>query len=105
MSHDSYFRGRLIDARSRPLSGTRLWRHANSAVMIALCPASRSPTGARSRRAVPNRAATVRERLIAPFVKGRPMSPLTLARTALLVVDAQQGFTTLRPAELPVPGG
>lgn len=38
-------------------------------------------------------------------MKGRPMSPLTLARTALLVVDAQQGFTSLRPDELPVPGG
>lgn len=25
--------------------------------------------------------------------------------TSLLVVDVQQGFTTLRPAELPVPGG
>ena len=26
-------------------------------------------------------------------------------RTTLIVVDAQRGFTTLRPAELPVPGG
>ncbi|AMV23933.1 Streptothricin hydrolase [Gemmata sp. SH-PL17] len=30
---------------------------------------------------------------------------LTPATTALLVVDAQQGFTDLCPAELPVPGG
>jgi nicotinamidase/pyrazinamidase len=28
-----------------------------------------------------------------------------LSRAVLLVVDVQQGFTTLRPAELPVPGG
>ena len=33
------------------------------------------------------------------------MEPLALSRTALLVVDAQQGFTTLCPDELPVPGG
>lgn len=33
------------------------------------------------------------------------MSPLHLVRAALLVVDAQQGFTTLCPHELPVPGG
>ena len=35
-------------------------------------------------------------------------SPMTLARmrhNSLLVVDAQRGFTTLCPAELPVPGG
>jgi nicotinamidase/pyrazinamidase len=32
----------------------------------------------------------------------RPLDPHT---TSLLVVDVQQGFTTLRPAELPVPGG
>jgi nicotinamidase/pyrazinamidase len=33
------------------------------------------------------------------------MQPVDPATTALLVVDTQQGFTTLRPAELPVPGG
>jgi nicotinamidase/pyrazinamidase len=33
------------------------------------------------------------------------MQPLDPATTGLLVVDVQQGFTTLRPAELPVPGG
>jgi nicotinamidase/pyrazinamidase len=33
------------------------------------------------------------------------MDSLILARSALLVVDVQQGFTTLRPQELPVPGG
>ena len=33
------------------------------------------------------------------------MQPIRWARCALLVVDVQQGFTTLRPAELPVPGG
>lgn len=33
------------------------------------------------------------------------MPPLDLSRAALLVIDAQQGFTTLCPAELPVPGG
>jgi len=31
--------------------------------------------------------------------------PLSLANSALLVVDVQKGFTTLCPAELPVPGG
>ncbi len=31
--------------------------------------------------------------------------PLSLRRSSLLVVDAQQGFTTLCPRELPVPGG
>ena len=30
---------------------------------------------------------------------------LDLTTSTLLVVDVQQGFTTLRPAELPVPGG
>ena len=30
---------------------------------------------------------------------------LDYATSALLVVDVQEGFTTLRPAELPVPGG
>jgi nicotinamidase/pyrazinamidase len=30
---------------------------------------------------------------------------LDIARTALIVVDAQRGFTTLSPDELPVPGG
>jgi nicotinamidase/pyrazinamidase len=33
------------------------------------------------------------------------MEPLPLNRAALLVVDAQRGFTTLCPDELPVPGG
>lgn len=33
------------------------------------------------------------------------MQPLMLQRAALLVVDAQRGFTTLCPQELPVPGG
>ncbi len=33
------------------------------------------------------------------------MTPLSLRTTALLVVDAQQGFTSLCPEELPVPGG
>lgn len=33
------------------------------------------------------------------------MQPLPLASTGLIVVDAQQGFTTLCPRELPVPGG
>ena len=30
---------------------------------------------------------------------------IRLQQSCLLVVDAQQGFTTLRPKELPVPGG
>ena len=33
------------------------------------------------------------------------MEPLPLSRTGLLVVDMQQGFTSLCPNELPVPGG
>jgi nicotinamidase/pyrazinamidase len=33
------------------------------------------------------------------------MNALPLHETALLVVDAQRGFSTLCPAELPVPGG
>ncbi len=33
------------------------------------------------------------------------MLPISLPNSALLVVDAQQGFTSLCPAELPVPGG
>src|SRR5436190_9579288 len=33
------------------------------------------------------------------------MQPIPLSRSALLVVDAQRGFTALCPAELPVPGG
>ncbi len=33
------------------------------------------------------------------------MQRVLLRETSLLVVDAQQGFTELRPAELPVPGG
>jgi nicotinamidase/pyrazinamidase len=33
------------------------------------------------------------------------MVPLLLRQSSLLVVDVQQGFTTLCPRELPVPGG
>jgi nicotinamidase/pyrazinamidase len=33
------------------------------------------------------------------------MEPLPLGHSGLLVVDAQRGFTTLCPEELPVPGG
>jgi nicotinamidase/pyrazinamidase len=33
------------------------------------------------------------------------MPPVRLRESALLVVDAQRGFTTLCPQELPVPGG
>jgi nicotinamidase/pyrazinamidase len=33
------------------------------------------------------------------------MQPISLRESALLVVDVQQGFTTLCPRELPVPGG
>jgi len=33
------------------------------------------------------------------------MHPIHLNESALLVVDAQRGFTELCPAELPVPGG
>jgi nicotinamidase/pyrazinamidase len=33
------------------------------------------------------------------------MVPITLRESALLVVDVQQGFTTLCPLALPVPGG
>jgi nicotinamidase/pyrazinamidase len=33
------------------------------------------------------------------------MHPIDLSRSALLVVDAQRGFSSLCPAELPVPGG
>src|SRR5881227_3824954 len=33
------------------------------------------------------------------------MKPIRLSESSLLVVDAQQGFTDLRPQELPVPGG
>jgi nicotinamidase/pyrazinamidase len=33
------------------------------------------------------------------------MDPICLAESVLLVADAQQGFTSLRPRELPVPGG
>jgi nicotinamidase/pyrazinamidase len=33
------------------------------------------------------------------------MHPISLRESALLVVDVQQGFTTLCPRELPVPGG
>jgi nicotinamidase/pyrazinamidase len=33
------------------------------------------------------------------------MNLIRLSASSLLVVDAQQGFTTLRPQELPVPGG
>lgn len=33
------------------------------------------------------------------------MLPIRLSASGLLVVDVQQGFTPLRPAELPIPGG
>jgi nicotinamidase/pyrazinamidase len=33
------------------------------------------------------------------------MDPIRVAQTSLLVVDAQRGFTSLCPRELPVPGG
>jgi nicotinamidase/pyrazinamidase len=33
------------------------------------------------------------------------IQPLSVAQTCLLVVDAQRGFTSLCPEELPVPGG
>ena len=33
------------------------------------------------------------------------MDPIRLSASSLLVVDVQQGFTTLCPSELPVPGG
>src|SRR5919199_1114614 len=33
------------------------------------------------------------------------MNPINLGESGLLVVDAQRGFTTLCPDELPVPGG
>src|SRR4051794_15456675 len=33
------------------------------------------------------------------------MGPIQLRASGLLVVDAQRGFTTLSPQELPVPGG
>src|SRR5580704_16068931 len=33
------------------------------------------------------------------------MGPLLFQQSSLLVVDAQQGFTSLCPRELPVPGG
>jgi nicotinamidase/pyrazinamidase len=33
------------------------------------------------------------------------VEPIALPQTSLLVVDAQKGFTTLCPKELPVPGG
>jgi nicotinamidase/pyrazinamidase len=33
------------------------------------------------------------------------MQPIRLSESSLLVVDVQQGFTTLCPRELPVPGG
>src|ERR1043166_5891380 len=37
--------------------------------------------------------------------RGYSMQPIALRESALLVVDVQQGFTTLCPTELPVPGG
>jgi nicotinamidase/pyrazinamidase len=37
--------------------------------------------------------------------EGETVEPLPLRQSSLLVVDAQRGFTTLCPAELPVPGG
>src|SRR5271167_2914811 len=36
---------------------------------------------------------------------GPAMTPIVLSQSALLVVDAQRGFTALCPDELPVPGG
>jgi nicotinamidase/pyrazinamidase len=33
------------------------------------------------------------------------MAPISLSKSSLLVVDAQRGFTTLCPDELPAPGG
>src|SRR2546428_9276232 len=33
------------------------------------------------------------------------MDPIQLRESGFLVVDAQQGFSSLRPKELPVPGG
>jgi nicotinamidase/pyrazinamidase len=44
-------------------------------------------------------------RVIRGSFLGRGMEAIRLAESSLLVVDAQQGFTSLRPAELPVPGG
>jgi nicotinamidase/pyrazinamidase len=38
-------------------------------------------------------------------MKSNSMNPLLLRQSGLFVVDAQQGFTTLCPKELPVPGG
>jgi nicotinamidase/pyrazinamidase len=38
-------------------------------------------------------------------LEGRIVDSLSLHARSLLVVDAQQGFTSLCPAELPVPGG
>jgi len=35
----------------------------------------------------------------------KPMEPSCLRESSLVVVDVQQGFTTLCPKELPVPGG
>jgi nicotinamidase/pyrazinamidase len=37
--------------------------------------------------------------------KRNHMDPIRLTESTLLVVDVQQGFTSLRPDELPVPGG
>ena len=33
------------------------------------------------------------------------VKPISLAASSLLVTDVQRGFTSLCPAELPVPGG
>jgi nicotinamidase/pyrazinamidase len=33
------------------------------------------------------------------------MNVIPMCESTLLIVDAQQGFTTLCPKELPVPGG
>jgi len=38
-------------------------------------------------------------------MNGWPSNPIDLRTSGLLVVDAQRGFTSLCPAELPVPGG
>lgn len=40
-----------------------------------------------------------------PQPESLPVDSLPFAHCSLLVVDAQQGFTSLCPAELPVPGG
>src|SRR5262249_17407667 len=53
------------------------------------------------------RARSPRTLVRGPFWKAgqSPMNPLHLSASVLLVADAQHGFTTLCPAELPMPGG